>query len=261
MKIITIQNGKGGIGKTTTAWALATGLPRKYPEYKALAIDFEPSGNLTYLMDGDFINSPTMYHVFNGDVDIRAAIQHTSQGHVIAGNSSLTKIDKLFSGADYLKGISAMKRELEKLAGEYTHIFIDNVPLVGSIQTLQSTTSAHDLVIPMHADALTLQGLANLREGLLDIRQLNPNLNIAGILLVKHHQTVNERKYSDVIREWAGEMGTKVFNTHIREAIDLQTVQGNRENLYAATPDANPTMDYLAFIDEYLGKGYYYGQS
>ena len=89
MKILTIQNGKGGIGKTTTAWAMATGLPRKYPEHRALAIDFEPSGNLTYLMDGDFTGSPTMYHVFNGDVDIRAAIQHTSQGNVIAGNSSL----------------------------------------------------------------------------------------------------------------------------------------------------------------------------
>jgi chromosome partitioning protein len=147
-----------------------------------------------------------------------------------------------------------MKYELEKLAGEYTHILIDNVPLVGSIQTLQSTTSADDLIIPMHADALTLQGLANLREGLIDIRQLNPSLNIAGILLVKHHYTVNERVYSYTIREWAEEMGTSVFDTFIREAIALQTVQGNRENLYAAAPDENPTLDYLEFIDEYLGK-------
>ncbi|MDR0531734.1 MAG: AAA family ATPase [Oscillospiraceae bacterium] len=111
MKIITIQNGKGGIGKTTTAWALATGLPQRHPEFKTLAIDFEPSGNLTYLMNGDFVNSPTMYHVFNGDVDIRAAIQHTDQGDTIAGNSSLTKIDKLFSGADYLKGINTIPRQ------------------------------------------------------------------------------------------------------------------------------------------------------
>jgi cellulose biosynthesis protein BcsQ len=44
--ITTIANQKGGVGKTTTAHALITGLV--YKGYKALAVDIDPQSNLTF---------------------------------------------------------------------------------------------------------------------------------------------------------------------------------------------------------------------
>ena len=46
MKVFTVTNQKGGVGKTTTALILSEGLSRK--GYRVLTIDSDPQGNLSY---------------------------------------------------------------------------------------------------------------------------------------------------------------------------------------------------------------------
>ncbi len=76
MRITTINSGKGGSLKSTTAWALATWLMKA--GYKPLLIDFEPNGNATAFMGADYRSKPTMYHVLNGDVGIKESIQQSA---------------------------------------------------------------------------------------------------------------------------------------------------------------------------------------
>jgi len=57
-----------------------------------LAVDYDPQGNLSFSFGADMLTSPTMYHVINGDISIKEAIQHMPQGDIIVGNASLTKI-------------------------------------------------------------------------------------------------------------------------------------------------------------------------
>ena len=51
MRIISVANQKGGTAKTSTAHALATGAA--YKGKRSLAIDFDPQGNLSFIMGAD----------------------------------------------------------------------------------------------------------------------------------------------------------------------------------------------------------------
>lgn len=258
MRITTIINGKGGVGKTTTAQALATGLnkamsPSGTP-YKALAVDYDPQGNLSFAYGADVIASPTMYHVINGDIPIREAIQHTPQGDIIVGNASLTKIETLFSGEDIFDGLEKLKEQLLPLSAEYTHILIDNQPLIGGMLTRQTLIAANDLVVPMLADMFTIQGLARLEKAVDSIQKRdNPHLTIAGILLTKHQpRTIFGSHVGQALLTWASDHQTKVYDTYIRESVVVKEAQARKQSLFDYAPASNPAIDYEAFIQEYL---------
>lgn len=252
MRITTIINGKGGVAKTSTAHALATGLGKG--GYKALAIDYDRQGNLSLAYGADNVSAPTMYHVIAGEATLDEAIQHTSQGDIIAGNASLTKIEALFSGASYLKGIKQLKRKLADLPEEYTHVIIDNAPNIGGLQALQALTAATDLVVPMTAEAFSAQGVTDLQEAFETVREdFNPSLVIAGILIVRHNPRILlASKISGDLHQWAEANNTRVYSAFIREGVSIKESQLQQQSIFDYAPASNPAVDYLRFIEEYL---------
>lgn len=253
MRITGIINGKGGVAKTSTAHALATGLGKG--GYKTLAIDYDRQGNLSLAYGANNLSAPTMYHVINGNVTINEAIQHTEQGDVIAGNASLTKIDVLFTGSAYLKGIKQLRVHLSDLSQEYTHVIIDNAPNIGSLQALQVLAASTDLVVPMTADAFSAQGVADLQEAYENVREdFNPNLSIAGILLVRHNPRILiSNKISGDLHQWADANQVRIYKTFIRNGISVKESQLRQQCLFDYAPQSNPAVDYQHFIEEYLG--------
>ena len=51
MRIIAVCNQKGGVGKTTAAWAILTGAALR--GRRVLGIDYDPQGSLTYIMGAE----------------------------------------------------------------------------------------------------------------------------------------------------------------------------------------------------------------
>ena len=75
--IVAVANQKGGVGKTTTAQALAAGLAEK--GYKVLGIDLDPQGNFSTACGAENYNVLTVYEVMKRGSDVREAIQHTKR--------------------------------------------------------------------------------------------------------------------------------------------------------------------------------------
>jgi len=247
-KTIIIANQKGGVSKTTTAHCMATGL--SHMKYKALAVDTDPQGNLSYIMGADS-NKPGVYELLNDKILAPDAVQYVGQGAVISSNTRLANANREMTGRGVYKRLAAA---LEPFKAVYDYIIIDTPPAMG-ILVINALAAADDVIIPMTAEVLSLQGLSQLYSTIKAVKKTNTALNVAGLLLCRYSgRTVLAREIKQLIAERAEQMETKLFNTTIREGVALKETQAKMSNPYDTMFISKPANDYLSFIAEYLGK-------
>jgi len=247
-RIIAIANQKGGVGKTTTVHCLVAGL--SYKGYKVLAVDTDPQGNLTYTMNADE-NKSGVYELLKGNIAPLEAIQNTEQGDIISGSLMLSGADMEFSetGREYL-----LSEALEPLRVNYDFIIIDSPPTLG-ILTINALTAAHDLIIPMGADAYSLQGLSQLNATIGKVKKrCNPALNIAGLLITRYsgRAILSQELRKTIEGKAARAVGTSVFQTIIRESVSIREAQAEQSSLFDNSAKSIGSLDYLNFVDEVI---------
>ena len=79
----------------------------------------------------------------------------------------------------------------------------------------------------------------------------NPELKIAGIVLTKYkpRQTL-AMDMRESIAEQAQEMGTRLFDTFIRESVAVEQAQAMQQSLFQYAPRSTPAQDYTALFEE-----------
>lgn len=252
MQVITIANHKGGVGKTTTAHALTTGLLHK--GYKVLAIDLDPQTNFTYTAGLDQQeDTPDIYELFKarGAVPSLQAIRETPAGFsMIAGALGLAGADMEFSqqGREYI-----LKEIIESIKEKYDYCVIDTPPILG-ILTVNALTASNFVIVPIEADIYSLQGLSQLQGVIANAKKYsNPDLQIAGLLITKYNpRTVINKSLKEELEAVAAQLQTKVYKTWIREAIAIKEVHFMQGDLFTDYKKHNVTKDYEAFIKEFL---------
>ncbi len=247
-KVIAITNQKGGVGKTTTATALATGLKRE--GYKSLILDCDPQCNSTDTYRALVNGQATLYDVLVAGDPIQEAIQHTEIGDIVAGDPLLADAEQKISeqGREY-----RLKEALEGLPDDYDFIIIDTPPNLGVLLT-NGLTAANSCIIPITPERFSFQGLSELNKSIARVRKYsNPNLEIDGLLLVKYDpRRVLAKEAMKSLPEICKSLNTKCFTTFIRETEEVRKAQERRISLFAWAPDSTAAQDYEAFIDEYL---------
>lgn len=249
MRTIVIANRKGGVGKSTTAAALVSGLTLK--GYKVLAIDLDAQRNLTSTMRAK-TESKTILGVLTGDITAKEAIRKTVDGDIIPASKALSGADATITetGKEY-----RLKEALEPIRGIYDYCVIDCPPALG-ILTINALTAADNVIIPAQADIYSLEGIEDLQEAIQPVRKYcNPSLNIMGILLTRYNsRSILSRDVTTLAEQLADRLETDLFKTTIREAIAIKEAQISRQNLFLYAPKANVTEDYREFIEEVLEK-------
>lgn len=171
MKIITLSNNKGGVGKTAIAFNLAVLTNKKH---KVLMIDLDPQCNSTSLFEPA---NGSMYEVFKGDMELSQAINHSERHDMdfIASNPKMKNIQ--------IKNMRQLDKELRKL--DYDYIFIDTPPALND-NTISAIISSDLVIIPMQLDLFSSQGLMNI----VNVIRSNSNSNA----LVVPNQFVHNSK-------------------------------------------------------------------
>lgn len=249
-RITTVLNQKGGVGKTTTAHALATGLNHR--GFKALVIDADPQGNISYTMQADAAQAG-LYEALKGIIPAADAIQHTAQGDLISSSIDLAGADMEFTqtGREYL-----LREVLDAISADYTHVIIDSPPSLG-IMTVNALTASNDLIIPVGAEIYALQGLQQLLNTIGKVQKYsNPGLTVAGLLITrKGNKAVATRQLIDAIQQRAGALQLHLYSAVIREAVAIREAQIIQGSIFDTHPRAKVTDDYNAFIGEYIKQG------
>ena len=246
MKSIAVVNQKGGVGKSTTAAALAGGLC--LCGRRVLAVDLDAQGNLSHTMRAQPRPGKSILEVLLGTLPASEAVQATAMGDLLPASKGLSGADAFLSetGKEY-----RLREALQGLSGAYDYCIIDSPPALG-IATVNALTGADMAIVPAQADIYSLQGVEQLAATVETVRRYcNPGLKVDGILLTRYSpRSVLSR---EVRGQLAQRLGTRVYQSAIREAIAVKEAQISRENLFTYAPGSNVAKDYQAFLQEALG--------
>lgn len=242
-----IINQKGGVGKSTTALAIGSGLKRQGS--KVLFIDLDAQGNLSYTM-GANTQGYNALGILQRPETTAEEIQHTAQGDIVASSPALAGADTVLSdvGKEY-----KLKEALATVSGLYDYCIIDTPPAL-SILTINALTACNGAIIPAQADIYSLQGIGQLNNTIQTIKKYcNPDLSIKGIILTRYNaRSVLSKEVTELIEQTASELNTRVFNTKIRECTALKEAQAMKQDIFTYAPKSNASADYTDIIKELL---------
>ena len=248
MKVITVSNQKGGVGKSVTAAALSAGLSIR--GYRVLSIDLDAQRNFSFLLHVMGGEGPTVLEVLTGEATAEAAIRPGGRGDAIASSSQLVAADFLITGTrrEY-RLMDALKPVNEK----YDFAVLDTPPALGTL-TVNALTAASGVVVPALADVFSVQGVLEFGETVRSVQQRsNPSLKHMGILLTRHNErSIISRDMADTLREAAQRDGTKVFRTPIRDTVAIREAAAQGTDIFSYAPKSKAAEDYSAFIEELL---------
>lgn len=246
MQIIAFVNQKGGVGKTTSCLNVGAGLSRKGK--RVLLIDADPQGNLTisagiHLKDED----PTVYEMLKGNININDAIK--------PGVYDLLPADIMLSGVEIelasVPGREMILKEcIRELKTLYDYILIDCPPSL-SIITLMALAASNNVIVPVQAHYLALNGIAQLRDTISLVRKrMNPQLDIGGVIVTQY----DSRRLIDkeVLKSLTEAFPGKVFETTVSNSVSLVEAPSFGKDIFEYKPSSKPAAQYEAIVNEIM---------
>jgi chromosome partitioning protein len=252
MKVISVANFKGGVGKTTTAINLAAGL--KNSGKKVLLIDADPQSNLTHSLGIKGETEDSIYSVLHqaafGEKAKLLDVKVMASGlDLIPASLDLANAELELAG---VYGREQILAQLLKSVTGYDVVLIDCPPSM-SMLTINALVASNYVLIPLQAEFLPLKGARNFLKHFQQIRKLNKKIELLGFVLTKYddRKKMNRQIKDALIKEYGAD---KVFKNLIRTNIALANAQESGRDIFTHNKSANGALDYANLTTELLAK-------
>jgi len=255
-KTILVAARKGGVGKTMTAASLGIGLARQGK--KTLLIDADSQYSLTISLG---VKTPekltttlatVMMDIINErDIDPTAGIIHHSEGvDLLPANQSLTGIELAL--APLIGRETILRQYIEKVKALYDFVLIDTPPTL-DLLTINALAAADSVIIPIAPKFLDAKGLEHLLKSVAQIRrQINPTLEIGGILLTMVDRRANFTREIISLVENAYGNNIRIFNENIPHSVRATESTAQGISIFAHDPNGKVATAYQSLVWEVL---------
>jgi chromosome partitioning protein len=166
MKSLLVTNIKGGVAKSSTAVAIATGLKLQRPESRVLLIDGDPQGSIKTYFGLKLQNSDKDFSSFLiEDTSFEDAIQKipVGQSHIDVMISSRRLSEADVRMAAFHRREETLKGRFKKQNIQYDYCVIDSSPAMNLV-LLNFMTFADYWLIPATMDAFAISNINYLFE-------------------------------------------------------------------------------------------------
>ena len=256
-KTIAITNQKGGVGKTTTTANLGIGLARAGK--RVLLVDADPQGSLTIslgwpqLDDLSYTLADAIEKILEEDepeCSLDGILHHAEGVDLMPANIELSGIEATLVNA--LSRESILRQYLTPLQERYDYILIDCPPSLGML-TINALAAASSILIPVQAEYLPAKGLEQLLHTFKRVRrQINPQLQIDGIVLTMVNSRTNfSKEIIAMLHEAYGDQ-IKVFDTRIPTSVRAQEAGVIGKSIFAYDPSGKVAESYIDLTREVL---------
>lgn len=254
-KTICFTNNKGGSGKSTTCSNIGAAMARAGK--KVLMIDGDMQLNLSLaFFSEDWVleqaaGDKNLYHAIRAQKDLADYIVHTDYE-----NLDLIPSSTLMSSIEYelftkWQREFILKKCLQNIkdSGVYDYILIDAPPTLGG-WVMNILCASDQVVVPVEASPWGMFGLANMFDFLNEVKQIAPELKVAGIAVTK----VDTRKnYFKQTMETLHELEEiYVFDSFIRVDSSVEWAQDNSAPVVEYKKSSRSAKEYTALAEEVM---------
>jgi chromosome partitioning protein len=249
MKVISICNQKGGVGKSTVAYHLGWGLYEL--KHSVLLIDLDPQGNLSATFDR--YDSCNALELFSDNPKLVTEIvldngQETNLS-LISSNIHLSKVEFQISFASYTKLRKAFDNKTQRNP-KWDYVIIDCPPSLG-IFTVNALSASNCVLIPSLPFYYSLLGLRDLLEIVESVREerLNPQLSVLGILINQIDRTIVARESLEIIED---KFSNLLFNTKLPRTVKVEEAIQAKKPVWQYSTNSSVGAAFKEFIDEFV---------
>ena len=246
MKVISLINQKGGVGKTTSAISIASFLGKTK---RVLSIDLDPQGNATSnsAIDKRKLNVTVKDLLTDEDKTAKECIVNTEKGFDIIGSNlgvADTEIN-LFSMMDRER---ILKEKLEEINTEYDYVIIDCPPTL-SLMTLNALVSSQLALIPLEPHIFAIEGIESLIKTMTRVRKVNKELKHKFFITKLDGRIGSFKEMEESLRNV---LKDNVLNTQIRIDNKIRTAQNKSQTIFEVK-GSKSAEDYIKLVGEING--------
>mgnify|MGYP000621818229 FL=1 len=259
LRILTVANQKGGVGKTTTTVNLAAAL--SMGGLKVVVIDLDPQGNASTALGVEHLDNAGIYEVLMGESTMTQVIQKVAgfpSLECVSSNTSLAQAE--IELVPMVAREMRLKDAIDELAtariadGEpLDYIFIDCPPSLGLL-TINALTAAKEMLIPIQCEYYALEGLSQLLKTYeLVKKRLNSSLKLSTFVLTMFDGRT--RLANDVADEIRKHYPNELIDIPIPRAVRVSEAPGFNQTVMTYDASSPGAIAYMSVARELAERG------